>query len=295
MGRQRSASSLSVGPFPGKLGGVTLRAMSDAEELCSHCGAPRAAGFAACKFCKTPFVKDTQTGAIPCPQCHTLNELGVQRCVQCQTWVVVQCVFCHVLSPHNVPACTKCNEPFAGAPQRFAERQRSEHLQQGLNIAGTVGNVAASFLGAAAGAGLFSGHSSQTYERYDGYEHHHHHRDEGYGRDYGQEGSGWGTGAGIAAAGIAGVGAGALLGSSGDDGGYQGAGIAQGGSSGDDGGFQDAGIAQSNDSGGGGGFLDSLFGGSSDSSSSSSDDGGAGIAQSDSSGDSGGGWFDDNS
>ena len=138
--------------------------MSEPEELCSHCGAPRAAGYAACRFCQTPFVHNTQTGAIPCPRCNTLNELGAQRCVQCQTWVVVQCIFCHALSPHNVPACAQCGEAFAGAPQRFAERQSQQHLQQGLSIAGTVGNVAASFLGAAAGAGLFS-HHERSYER----------------------------------------------------------------------------------------------------------------------------------
>ena len=137
-----------------------------AEELCTNCGAPRAAGYAACKFCKTPFVANTQTSAIPCPSCNTLNEMGAQRCVQCQTWIVVQCVFCHALSPHNVPGCLKCGEAFAGAPERFAEMQRAQHLQQGLSIAGTVGNVAASFLGAAIGAGAFSGG--------DGYEHHHH-------------------------------------------------------------------------------------------------------------------------
>src|SRR5262245_14193872 len=103
-----------------------------AEELCTHCGAPRVAGYASCKFCKTPFasVQNTQTGAIPCPRCNTLNELGAQKCVQCQAWVVVQCVFCGSLSPHNVPACQRCNEPFAGAPQRLAERQRAQHLQQ---------------------------------------------------------------------------------------------------------------------------------------------------------------------
>ncbi len=131
-----------------------------AEELCTHCGAPRIAGYASCKFCKTPYpgVQNTQTGAIPCPRCNTLNELGAQKCVQCQAWVVVQCVFCGALSPHNVPACQRCNEPFAGAPQRLAERQRAQHLQQGLQVAGTVGSVAASFLGAAAGAGMFSHH-----------------------------------------------------------------------------------------------------------------------------------------
>ena len=77
-----------------------------AEELCTHCGAPRVAGYAACKFCKTPFagVGNTQTDAIPCPRCSTLNEIGSQRCVQCQTWVVVQCVFCHALVPSSVSA-----------------------------------------------------------------------------------------------------------------------------------------------------------------------------------------------
>jgi hypothetical protein len=139
--------------------------MSQPEEQCSNCGAPRAAGFAACKFCRTPFVADTQTQAIPCPRCSTLNEIGAQRCVQCQTWVVVQCVFCHALSPHNLPACSKCGEAFAGAPQRFAERQRDQHVQQGLNIATQVGGVAASFLGAAVGAGLFSGHSQEYHEQ----------------------------------------------------------------------------------------------------------------------------------
>lgn len=133
------------------------------EDICTHCGAPHTAGYAACKFCKTPFVANTQTNAIPCPRCSTLNELGAQKCVQCQTWVVVQCVFCHALSPHNAPACTHCSEAFAGAPERFAQRQSQHRVQQGLNIAGTVGNVAASFLGAAAGAGLFSGHSHHGY------------------------------------------------------------------------------------------------------------------------------------
>jgi len=141
------------------------------EELCTNCGAPRAAGYAACKFCKTPFVANTQTNAIPCPRCATLNEMGAQKCVQCQTWVVVQCVFCHALSPHNAPACLHCSEAFAGAPERFAARQSQQRLATGLNIAGTVGNVAASFLGAAAGAGMFSGH----------HEHHHHQHHEGYG------------------------------------------------------------------------------------------------------------------
>jgi hypothetical protein len=239
--------------------------MSQPEELCQNCGAPRAAGYAACRFCKTPFVANVQTDAIPCPRCNTLNERGAQRCVQCQGWVVVQCVFCHALSPHNVPACARCGEAFAGAPQRFAERQRQQHLQQGLNIATQVGGVAASFLGAAAGAGLFSGHSHEYHEQnpyWGGGPHHHHHRQE----DWDQ-----GTGAGIAQNNDSGGGFfGSLFGGSSD--------------SGDSG--TGAGIASSDDSGSsGGGFFDSLMGGG--------DSGtGAGISSSDdSSSDSGGSFF----
>src|SRR6185295_11015637 len=75
-------------PSPRALPGLRFPTM--AEELCKHCGAPRVAGYAACKFCRTPFVENSQTNAIPCPRCNTLNEMGAQRCVQCQTWVGVQ-------------------------------------------------------------------------------------------------------------------------------------------------------------------------------------------------------------
>jgi hypothetical protein len=243
--------------------------MAEGEELCNHCGAPRMAGYAACKYCKTPFPHvgsmhgDPQTNAIPCPRCNTLNEAGVQKCVQCQTWLVVQCVFCHALSPHNAPACLRCGEAFAGAPQRFAERQQQQRLQQGLNIAGQVGNVAASFLGAAAAAGVFSGHHEHHYE------HHHHHH--GGGGEWG------GTGAGIEQQ----SGGGGFLGS------------VFGGSS--DAGGTGAGIEQSSGDSGGGGILDSLFGGDS-SSNSSSDSGGSfwdSSGDSGSSDDSGGFWGGD--
>jgi hypothetical protein len=217
-----------------------------AEEICAHCGAPRVAGYAACKFCATPFVQNTQTGAIPCPRCNTLNEMGVQKCVQCQTWVVVQCVFCHALSPHNVPGCLKCGEAFAGAPQRFADQQRQQHLQQGLSIAGTVGNVAASFLGAAAGAGVFSGHHHESY----GYEHHHR---EGYEyvprEEYVQESS-------------------PVIAGSESGGGFFSS--LFGGDAPSDGGG--ANIQQSNEPSGGG-FFDSLTGGSSDDAGGSDDSG----------------------
>jgi hypothetical protein len=218
--------------------------MSQAEDLCPHCGAPRVAGFAACKFCKTPFVKNTQTNAIPCPRCNTLNEMGGQKCVQCQAWIVVQCVFCHALSPHNAPACLSCHEAFAGAPQRLQQRQQQQHVQQGIQIASSVGGVLAPFLGAAAGAALGGSHSHGGY-----YEEHHHHHHGGGG--YGPQDS-WpqqpgdydsGGGAGIA-----------------DTSGSSGPGFFDslfGGSSNSDSGGTGAGISDSGGSDSGGSFWDS--------------------------------------
>jgi hypothetical protein len=148
--------------------------MSESNDLCSHCGAPRAPGYAACKFCNTVFAREKQTSlqenAVPCPGCRTLNEWGAQKCVQCHAWVVVQCVFCSSLSPHHVPACLRCQEAFAGAPERFQQRQEQQQGQQRMQMLGTVGNVAASFLGAAAGvavSGAWSGHGHRHRSSFD--------------------------------------------------------------------------------------------------------------------------------
>jgi hypothetical protein len=137
--------------------------MSDARAACKNCGAPHTAGYASCRYCKTPFVDDLATQAIPCPQCHTYSEWGAQKCVQCGAWIVVQCVFCSALSPNHVPACLSCHEPFAGAPERLAARRAEQQRQQTLQTVSTVGSVAATFLGAVAGAALEGDH------------HHHHH------------------------------------------------------------------------------------------------------------------------
>jgi|JI10StandDraft_1071094.scaffolds.fasta_scaffold52103_2 phage FluMu protein Com len=137
--------------------------MAESNDVCAHCGAPRTPGFAACKFCNTVFAREAQTtvqdNAVPCPQCKTLNEWGAQRCVKCQTWVVVQCVFCHALSPNHVPACLSCKQAFAGAPERLAARQAQIDSQQRMQVVSSVGGVAASFLGAVAGAALTGGRS----------------------------------------------------------------------------------------------------------------------------------------
>jgi hypothetical protein len=159
--------------------------MEPSTDICGHCGAPRTPGFAACKYCKTVFQRNAQTtvqdNAVPCPKCATLNEWGAQRCVQCQSWVVVQCVFCHALSPNHVPACLSCSETFAGAPERVAQQQAEQQGHQRMQVATAVGGVAASFLGALAGSAL-SGGSSYSYG---GYAERHHHYDGDAGGDGG--------------------------------------------------------------------------------------------------------------
>ena len=160
---------------------------------CNRCGAPRVTGYAACKFCKTPYECDPDKPAIPCPRCATLSEWGTQKCVACQAWIVVKCVFCGALSPHNTPQCLKCNEAFAGAPERLRQRQEAASRQQTMQVVGQVGSVAATFLGAAAGAavgGSWGSHSGGWQRNGDGYDHSndgHRHR-ESYGRDDGYRG-----------------------------------------------------------------------------------------------------------
>jgi phage FluMu protein Com len=152
--------------------------MSDSNDICAHCGAPRSPGYGACKFCGTVFARakqtSTQENVVPCPSCRTVNEWGAQKCVQCRSWVVVQCLFCSSLSPHHVPACLRCQEAFAGAPERFQQRQEQQQSQQRMQVLGTVGNVAASFLGAAAGMAVGGGWSGHGYSNH-GYRHRHDH------------------------------------------------------------------------------------------------------------------------
>ena len=124
------------------------------SQECQHCGAPREAGLASCRFCRTPFVRDAHSQAIPCPKCSAINEWGVQRCVVCSTWVVVQCAFCAAISPHHVPACLRCREPFAGAAERLHARQQEVERRRNLETASAVGSVAATFLGALIGAAI---------------------------------------------------------------------------------------------------------------------------------------------
>jgi hypothetical protein len=221
--------------------------MSESNDICAHCGAPRTPGYGACKFCGTVFARQQQTSTqdnvIPCPKCRAVNEWGAQKCVQCQSWVVVQCLFCSSLSPHHVPACLRCHEAFAGAPERFAQRQAAQQGQQRMQVIGTVGNVAASFLGAAAGMAVGGAWSGQGY-RHEGH-HGHHHQHSSYDND-GYGGGGYDNSV-----------------NSGNDGGFFGA--ITGGSTDDSG---QGNVDTSTPGGAGGGLMDSLFGGSSDSGSS---------------------------
>ena len=133
--------------------------MSQAQ--CASCGAPESGELVYCRYCSAPLSAEILANAIPCPRCRTACRWGRQHCGACQAWIVVSCVFCGALSPCNLQACLQCHEVFAGAPERRAQREqqaRGEHPQQAnqetLQIVGTVGSIAASFLGAIVGAEL---------------------------------------------------------------------------------------------------------------------------------------------
>lgn len=128
---------------------------------CAHCGAPHSGEHVICKFCRHAVSAEAQRTAIPCPNqaCRTLCRWGKQKCVACQTWLVVSCIFCGSLSPHSISNCMRCNEAFAGAPQRKAawdqQRMQQQNMQQQrmqMQQVGVWGNVAAAFTGAAVGS-----------------------------------------------------------------------------------------------------------------------------------------------
>jgi hypothetical protein len=132
---------------------------------CTNCGAPDSGELVICKFCKQPVSAEAARTAIPCPnpQCRTLNRWGKQKCGHCQAWIVVSCVFCGAISPHNISNCMHCNEAFAGSAQRKAQIEQQREQQQNMQSASIWGNVAASFLGAAAGSAV-----SQSWHAHDG-------------------------------------------------------------------------------------------------------------------------------
>src|SRR5688572_4641018 len=91
-----------------------------AAPTCMNCGAPDSGELVVCRFCRQAVSAEVARTAIPCPnhQCRVPNRWGKQKCVQCQSWIVVSCVFCGALSPHNMSNCMRCNEAFAGAAER---------------------------------------------------------------------------------------------------------------------------------------------------------------------------------
>jgi hypothetical protein len=140
---------------------------------CPSCGAPDDGELVHCKFCKAAFSKEIADTAIPCPRCRVANRWGKQKCVACQSWIIVSCVFCGGLSPHNQPACLSCREPFAGAADRKRQReiavQQQQQQQQIQQYGGVFGNMGAAFVGAAAGVAVA-----------DAFSHHHYHHDYGH-------------------------------------------------------------------------------------------------------------------
>jgi hypothetical protein len=123
---------------------------------CNTCGAPDSGELVTCKYCKQAVSAEAQRTAIPCPNpsCRVSCRWGKQKCGQCQAWLVVSCLFCGSLSPHNISNCMQCNEAFAGAAQRMAARQQQQQHQQNMQQANVLGNVAATFAGAALGVAL---------------------------------------------------------------------------------------------------------------------------------------------
>lgn len=132
---------------------------------CANCGAPDQGELVICRYCKQAVSAEAARTAIPCPnpQCRTLCRWGKQKCAECQAWLVVSCVFCGAISPHNISSCLRCNEAFAGAAQRKAQMEQQRQHQQNMQDASVWGNVAASFLGAAAGVAV-----SHSWHSHDG-------------------------------------------------------------------------------------------------------------------------------
>jgi hypothetical protein len=107
--------------------------MSQKELECENCGAERAAGLAACPFCKTAY--PGVAGAVRCPRCGDANVQGNPVCMSCQAPLSIACVFCNAASPLGTTACVRCGEMFEGAAARKAERDAQARLVQAASMA----------------------------------------------------------------------------------------------------------------------------------------------------------------
>ncbi len=147
------------------------------NNVCQSCGAPSRPGIILCEYCESPIDLEAAKRAIPCRQCSLLNVESAQQCMKCKQWLVVQCLFCAHVTPHTMPACRQCNEPFAGAAERRAQRDSQQQRQQMFNTVGAVAPIAGSLLGGVAGALLgnafgSSGHSHSGDHYSGGHGHH---------------------------------------------------------------------------------------------------------------------------
>jgi hypothetical protein len=61
----------------------------------------------------------------------------------------------------------QCGEAFAGAPERKAAAAQAAQRERFAENAGTIGSLAASFLGAAAGAAIGESIVEESYSSYD--------------------------------------------------------------------------------------------------------------------------------
>ncbi len=149
--------------------------MNPTALVCQSCGAPARPGIVTCEFCEQFVSAEAARTAIACPQCRTANAGGAQQCVRCKSWLVVRCVFCERLSPYTSAACVACNEPFAGAMERKAQRDAELRRQQVLQTVGAVAPIAGGLLGGVAGALLgnvgsgFGGHGHYGSNGYGGH------------------------------------------------------------------------------------------------------------------------------
>jgi hypothetical protein len=101
--------------------------------VCENCGAPPAAGLAACLYCKTAYA-GVPVG-VRCHRCNAQNAAGNTTCPQCRTELTRACVFCQAVSSLDRPACVRCREPFEGAAERLQAREDARKRKEYMNLA----------------------------------------------------------------------------------------------------------------------------------------------------------------
>jgi len=120
--------------------------------MCENCGAPHEDGLASCAFCDMPIVG--RSSGVRCPACSELNTAERRTCAHCAHAFTKGCVFCGKVAFLTATACPGCNEAFAGAEQRKANRDAQQKQQQQLNLASQGIGAVAQFASSTAGQDL---------------------------------------------------------------------------------------------------------------------------------------------